>query len=365
MDDTTRERLDAILADEIALGFKIKDIPLYLEAQLKMSGLPPLKRVRFTRLNPAKRRKVNEAVQAQYHKDLKNPDILSHAQIMQLVQERGEWSPAEDTRMADLQAEVNTELALLQFSADEPDFSEQLSTLVERFGVELEKMDPEQAALIKPVFDRWSVYVPDLQEAYTKDYAASQSLDSYSVDRDQSWLFDHCPTLEAIAVIEDVNTVRERLLSYTALTEKRRTLAELQLKHAKIFSDSVESRRDVTEEMARLYFTCERVDEKDMPLGPLAPSFTDLWNFPDEVTQWLTIELYFFVRGLPESTREYLETTGFLTPSRDGMALTASSEEASAASPEAESSRLATPPVATMAGSSSGTRVDSTLTISS
>jgi hypothetical protein len=42
-----------------------------------------------------------------------------------------------------------------------------------------------------------------------------------------------------------------------------------------------------------------------------------LWEFPDEVIQWLLIESYFFHNAIPDEARPYLEAYGFLQAGRE------------------------------------------------
>ena len=118
---------------------------------------------------------------------------------------------------------------------------------------------------------------------------------------------------------------------------------------SRIFTDTVESRRDNTEEMARLYVTCERCDANRKPAGPLFPEFDGLWDLPDEAIQWLLIESYFFHNAVPDEARPYLETFGFLREGRKESGESAPSEP----SPDPQTSSSDSAPADATAPSSS------------
>jgi len=58
--------------------------------------------------------------------------------------------------------------------------------------------------------------------------------------------------------------------------------------------------------------------------------------YDDKILNWLIVETYFFLNGLPDTARAYLETMGFIA-----APLPSGSDGASDASPEAESSKPA------------------------
>lgn len=317
MDKTTEQRLDAVVEDDVRRGYRVKDLPPNLQQQLKEEGGPDIRRVRFTRLNPARRRKIAEVVQRQYHRDLKNPDILSHEQIYKLVEERGEWSKAMQDEMKRLQESTNRQMGLLFVAGDATESAKELAEEAADFRkwlVERTAGEENQTALAK--YDRWVDFSPEQQDEYTAKYAAEQGREKYSVDldlHDLTFAADDALRVEQLHRIDDLRGKAEAVLK---VQKERLRLLELQIKHAKIFSDSVEQRRDNAEEMARMYFTTECVDVADKPAGQLVAEFEHLWDFPEEVVQWLMVESYFFQNGIPDEAREYLESFGFLRAER-------------------------------------------------
>jgi hypothetical protein len=343
MEEQTQKRLDQILEDELARGYRIKALPPSVRKQLDTECGAAISRVRFTRLNPSRRRKIAQVVQRQYHKDLQNPEILSHEQILKLVGERGEWSKALDDEMDKLREKTNREMGELFLDGIirdswTADLLEAAATFRERVR---EKVAAEDVDGVLTRFDRWLEYAPDRRDEWTQLYAADQGRETYSPDFDLQRLLEKAPDLESVDALNLIDELSSNVARYVSLQRDRVRLAELQLKHVKIFSESVEQRRDNTEEMARLYFTCEVLDENDKPAGLLAKDFDLLYDFPESAIQWLLVEAYFYLNGIPDEAREYLQRYGFLAaeePMEEEATSTPGESEPSAESPALQSS---------------------------
>lgn len=366
MEEQMRKRLDSVLEDELQRGYRVKELPESLQQQLEFECGVAVTRVRFTRLNPAKRRKIAQVVQRQYHKDLQNPEILSHEQIVKFVQERGEWNAGMDEEMKSLTQSTARDMGDLfvngvAHDSWTVDLLDAASKFREKVG-ELIPDETEREAVLNR-FNRWLEYSPDRRDLYTERFAASQGRDTYSPDVDLHKLMSAVTDLEAVEALNVIDELRDKLIRYVKLQKDRLRLAELQLKHAKIFADSVEQRRDNSEEMARLYFTTERVDESDKPIGPIVPEFEQLWDFPEPVIQWFLVEAYFFLNGIPDEAREYLQTFGFLAADADKETISANGEsEQSAESPAPPTSKLDSNPAVVTASVSSAPEPATTLT---
>lgn len=335
MDKATEKRLDAVNEDEVRRGYRLKALPKVLQANLAEEGGAALTRVRFTRLNPSRRRKIAEVVQRQYHKDLRDPDILSHEQLVKLVTERGEWSEALTKEMHTLQESVNRRMGILFFAKSSDNVVEELWEKADAYRTLLKEHLTEPAlenALT--IFSRWVDYTPGVRAFYDETHAPAQNRATYSSDADLQRLYLVTPGLEHRTLLDEIEQLRDKVYDLIVLQRDRVRLNELVNKHAKIFSDSAEQRRDNAEDMARMYFTTERVDEDGKPLGPVADSFEALYDFPEDVIQWLLIESYFFQNGTPDEAREYLETVGFLVADRD---LTDKASQSSESAVSAES----------------------------
>lgn len=361
MDKATEKRLDTIVEDEVRKGYRIKELPKDLQQELQEEGLAPLVRVRFTRLNPARRRKISEVVQRRYHQDLKNADILSHEQLLKLVTERGEWNEQMTKDMRALQETVNRRMGILYFAQDSDNTMQELWAKTDEYRQIIKELGDEtqrDEALV--VFNRWVDYTPDAQTYYDEQHASAQGRTTYSGDVDLQRLLVLVPAPTARVVLETVEGLRDRAQDLLLLQRDRIRLMEMQTKHAKIFSDSAEQRRDNAEEMARMYFCTEQVDEAGKPQGPLTPTFEAMYDFPEAVVQWLLLESYFFQQGIPDEAREYLEALGFLGAVRKPTetASANSESEASAESPVPQNSKADSEAPVRVAAASSGSAAD-------
>lgn len=344
MDKEIQKRLDAVLEDEIRRSFRIRDVPVKVQAQLIANGLPKIERVRFTRPNSRKRSKIQETAMRQYNRDLKDADVPSHEQIMQAASERGQWSPDKEKRMNELDDIVRRAQEQLYIDGlAEDDWTTRLLENAKGFraAVDASDADAEKKERAAAVFTRWLDFTPEHQLLYDAQYAKDQERDVYSADVDQSALYDLAPTAEAAEMITVVADLRQKLVRYHRLGQDRMELTTLQMEYGRLFSGSAESRRNSTEELARVYYCTEVVDANDTPVGPLFPAFDTMWDLPDDVIQYLLVEHTFFLRGYPEEAKEYLEAFGFLDAELAASETTAPSGESapSVESPAPQSSR--------------------------
>ena len=376
MDETMQRRMDSIVEDEVRRGFRIKDVPENLIEALEAAHaadptVSVFRKVRFTKLTPRKRRLINEAVVKRYHLDLKNPDILSNDQLRRLNIERGEWSAELERKLELLQEQTNQ--AMRELYLDGFDRREEWTkTVVEaaaRVRIEIAESkagehrrqltdDEKKEALER--FTRWMDWSPEVQVEFDTKYASSQGRETYSPDNDQQWLLDRAPSLEFVDALNEIDDHRDKLRRYMELLGKRRELLELQVKQTKMFAESVEQRRDTAEEMARMYYCTEIASETDTGAGPIAKTVDGAWDLPDEVIQWLLVEIYFFLNGIPDEAREFLSQWGFIAAPRSS-----GSQPASAESPVEPTLSSGGVPVVEMAAPSSAPRPATTSEISS
>lgn len=312
MDKDTQQQLDAIVEDDLHRGFRIVEVPESFKDT-------PSRYVRISRLNPGKRRKIAEIVQRQYHKDLKNPDILSNEQILQLVKERGEWTEAMEIELRSLQKETAETLSQMFFDgvADDQWVKDYVELTEEVKKMVASKVPADQQARAIEIFDRWAGYTKASHTRYDEQFAADQGKEAYSLDWDQQRLLDLMPAEETVVLLEKVEDLRAKLERYTKYQEQRRRMHELQTRYARIFADSVEQRRDSAEEMAKLFLLCEFVNDIGIPVKPIAESYEALWDNEDEFISWLSTETYFFLQGMPAEVRQYYEALGFRSAGRE------------------------------------------------
>jgi hypothetical protein len=360
------KQLDTIVEDLVAKGYIIKDVPADLLAALKEAHdqnpeVQVFERVRFTKLTPRKKRFINEVVIQRYHKDLQNKELLSNEQLRKINSERGEWTTENEAKLRELQDK--SAVMMRDLYLDGIDRREEwLDTLMVKGATyrgfltnppkeHVLQLFGEAKDQALEVFDRWSAFSTGDQAEYDTKYAPSQNRVVYSPEADMQKLMEYLPEALYINLLSEIDELRYKLIKYTDLVKIRRELVELQLKQARIFAESVESRRDSAEELAKLYYTTDIVDDKDAVLGPIATSYDKMWDIPDEIIQWLLIELYFFINGIPEEARKYLSEWGFIrAPQASGAQ--PSSEEL----PEVPNSNSDSPPVKATRKTSSGSK---------
>lgn len=337
MDNEMQSRMDSIVEDEIRRGYRVLEVPADLRSQMTAeheinTAVPTITKFRFLKLTPRRRSDIARAVVTRYHADLQDKGILSNEQLRTLNIARGEWSIEEDKKLEELQERSNRlmrELTLTGFDPREEwakALGDAASKLLEDFanpattgGRRPVPVELQQEA--KSRVQRWLDYRNENLDEYTKLYATELGLDIYNPDKDYVWINDRAPSLETIELIRAVDELRDKLDRYLTLLEVREKLYTLQGKRAKIFAESVESRRDQAEEMGRVYFCAEVLDETGKGAGKLTPTFEGMWELPEDMIQWLLVEAYFFFSNVPLETREFLEQWGFVrAPRRSGSA---------------------------------------------
>lgn len=334
LDKASQRRMDAVAENDIAKGFRMRDIPEDIQDALRDEGIDPPLRVRYSRANPARRSDIAQEVQMRWFSDIQDPKVLSNAQVLKLVTERGEWSVEKQRRMDHLQDATTREMGRLWAEGLTPEttsFSADLVKAAERFRDLCRASKVEDVSALLERFDRWMSW-----SARSKD---DLEWEGYDQGQEQAWLFEQAPGIEAMDLVAEIDDLRQKQERLLTLIEQRVELSELQLKHSRMFSNTAESRRDHAEEMAQLYWTCDRVDASGRPSGRLTPTFDELWNWPEAAVRWLLLEAFFFHHNVSDVARSYLGTFGFFTGARANTG-SANSEE----SPAPPSSRTDGPP---------------------
>jgi hypothetical protein len=361
MDRETQANLDAIREFEIVQGFRIKELPKALQALLKAYDAPVFDRVRFSKLNPGRKKRIGELVQRCYHRDLRDDALLSHKELKDLAEKRGEWSDAEDKRMEELRTTLQREIEEVYLEGTiDTNWREAYLEEADKFAGYVTEAyqaeDPDKLARVLKVFDRWAEYLPEQKALYTERYAAEQERPEYSADQDLGWLYDHAPHQAAIECLNEIEDIRERMLKSVEFGRKRWEWGALQERYTAVFSESIESRRSNTEAMAKVYHCVERVDANDKAAGPLTATFDELWELPEDVIQWLLVHTANFLAGRTDADLEYLEALGFLHADRKNeqtSSVEGSESAPSDASPDPQTSkRDLTPSMATGPASS-------------
>jgi hypothetical protein len=311
------QRNDPIAEDDIRRGWTMSEVPAELQAEMQEAGIPVFTHIRLTRLNPTRRRKITEVVQRAYFKDLKDGELLSVNQVKDLVAARGEWTPKHEQRLALLNERTTSKMMTLYHEGvrHSTEWLEELGRHRQRFLELVEQSDKpdETKRELRDRFERWFAYTPRQQAEYQDRFPHVLGAEGlYYPDRDLSWLMDNSPTLEAADLLEDVDTLNMRIQDYITLVEERSEYDELRVSRLRIFANTVESRRDNAEEMARVFHCTERCDDQGTAKGPIMSSFEQLYDLPDGVISWLVEEQFFFHNSIPAETREFLKGFGFL-----------------------------------------------------
>jgi hypothetical protein len=334
MDDSMKKRLDTLVEDEIARGYRIKDLPSHIVAHLERAHedspeVPVFTRIRFTKQTPRKRAMAEQETILRYHADIQNKALLSNAQLRELNIARGQWSEKDEERIKELQESSTNQMRDLYLEGfdQRENWLGKLDDLATQFQTKLEGVtEGEERERLLAIFSRWLNYNPKGQAQYTERYAAAQGLAAYEVDRDFLTLLEAAPDEAAQDLLTEIETLATKVLRLSAVVEQRTELYDLQVKQAKIFAGSVEARQTKTEELARLYYSTEVVNARGRPEGNLTATFDKMWDLPDEVIEWLLTEAYFFHSGIPDSARGYLEQWGFIRAERESGSPQASDE---------------------------------------
>jgi hypothetical protein len=329
-DAGTAQRLDAIVEADLVTAKKIVKVPMTIRQQCIAEGMGDLPTVRLVRMTPARRGAAAELVQRKYFKDLQDESLPSESQIRALAAKRGEWTAEHDTRFKTL-SEESQQLMLGLYADGFGKGAERWTERITELSVSLRELI-DDAHPQRALFEEWRDYVAPavpVEGGFSPDSALQQ-------------LFDAAP--EAADLLEELDELKDKVNRYWKLVGVRAELNQLELKRSKVFDQTIEARRDQMEELARLYVTSARVAESGEELGPLAPTFDGLMEFPFEVLQFLTSEAYLFQNGLPDVAREYLETFGFLEPASDPSSKDVSDESPDEATPSSGGDAAPTAP---------------------
>lgn len=380
-DEGMERRIDAVVEDDVRRGYRVKEVPDSLRRSLReaLDGeptMPQLTYVRFNKLTPKKKRLINEEVIRRYHADIQNKALLSSARLRELNIERGEWSVDQEKRMQWLEGETNRMMRTLYadgFSARDTwatsliDATTKVRDIFEAGADESGTvvMNAEQRADLLATFDRWLEYTPATQDLMNEKFGHLFQNGIYNVDQDYHAMLTLNPQAEAADLLNESDDLRDKLGRYVECLDYREELLKLQVRQGKMLAESVEQRRDMTEEMARLYHCAEQCNADGLGSGPLAKTFDTLWDLPEDVINWLLVEIYFFFEGTPdvEGARDFLSQWGFIAAPEQ---ISANGAKASSdASPEAPSSSTDSPPVVTTPADSSPSPTPLTLATSS
>lgn len=276
MDSRTEHAVEAVLEQELFYNERTIEHPTFGQVCLR-------------RPTPAQERLISEARRKQYHSDLKDDAILSKDEIEAIAVRRGMWSPTLTQKIQDLTVDAG-----------------RLAATLDAFGFE------SMEVLLKD-YDQTVSDLLDLYEEEEEVRAAilryfSMADDAASLTSDRSAILDAAPSTVVDDLVERGEAQKDQIRALEAMFKFRQELNELQVKQARLYVDSLESRADRAEELARIYYCCTQKDSG----APLWPTFADIWNCKAEDMEILVLELAYFVNGISQEYRDKAQKYGFL-----------------------------------------------------
>lgn len=306
--------LEATLEDEIVRNYRYVEHPTF--GRIKLQRPTP----RITRLIAEERRK-------QYHRDLKDRNILSRFQIEQEAMERGIWSKEETRRQGELLRLIGVTMGTLE--------ARNFKTL-EDVVLEFLKTQKEMLTLFEEIEEA----KPAVERFFDLDNPASPS--------DKALIFSKAPSTRVDELIEEAERLRGIIDEVKKMSEYRRELDSIQDKESQLFSESIEGRADRAERMAQIYYCC--VSDGDKPLWP---TFEAMWDAAQEDIEFLILEHYYFTHGITAEFRDILSRHNFIQREPDIAPSSESSPEPPQISSDGEQPQSEEPISSELAMSSS------------
>lgn len=328
--------IDTAVEDEINRNYTVEKLPDDLVHSLEQAHhdtpeVSPFTHIKFTRLTPRKQRLIKSAVSKLYYKDVQDDAILSNGQLLEINKKRGEWDNEREKNIEQLQGETGVLMRLLYSGGIQAsqEWGEDLEKLYDKMEEDLEASEKPQEfkAHFKMVLDRWLNYTEAEQEMYDSTHGKEQELEVYSLDRDLVYLTTEAPTTESSENIVLLDEITYKIRQSIVLLSKQEKLRDLLEDRYKIFNDSVESRRDINESMSRIFYGAASCNEEGDNVEFLAEDMDGLFDFPEDVIQWLLNESYMFNEAVPKETRDLLEAWGFIKTEQKDSGSSPPSEE--------------------------------------
>lgn len=329
------QQTDAIVLDEVVRGFRIETVPPNIQSLLEMiheenENIPVWTKIRFERLTPRGKALVGDETVNQFNADVRSGKYMSREEMRKLAIERGMWTEDEEVKMNELQAKSTNDMQALYLEGFDRNV-EWLKELGDRTSAYLTAIkesdkDSEVKLKVPVVLDRWLAYHETNRAQYTELFAEDQGRPEYSADADFVYLVEQATTDEVADHISEMESLKRKLQKLAEIIDMRNELDKLTEKRAKLFTDTIESRRDRATELANVYYGTKVLNDKNKPIGRLTPNFNDMWDLPDGVLNWLLLQAYFFYEGVPEHVKEYMAAWGFLPAERERGSSQASDE---------------------------------------
>lgn len=365
MDPTTTAKIDneqllAALDDaieaEVKKGYRVLDVPDVLVAELladqKIDATKPVyRKLRLVKMTGERRGLVSKFRSKVFFRAMEDESVLSMDQVRNMSIKRGVTVPKDEAEIKALQESTAHQVArIFQHGLDETEWADELRSETQRFSDWLERRNEQDEYLIPEnrrlellaAFARWQAFDPLSQERYDELYGNGSK---YDVEADREVLMQGVGSVEMVDALSRIEEIRDRMNDLRLYMRDRLKLAELQLKYAKMYANTVEQMSEEAEEYAKIYYTTQVMDQGRPQ--PLTKTVDELYALAPGFLEWLTTEVYLFLNAIPPETEAYLRKLGFL-----GAPLRTLSAPASDASPEEPaSSPDTTPPAETLATS--------------
>jgi len=274
MDERTKQAVETTLETEL----------LYNERTIRHHKFGE---VRLKRPTPAQEKRISEARRRQYHADLRDDSILSRDEIEAIATRRGMWSPALSVRITDLTQRTGEAMAILD-------------------AIGFKSMEELLLGYNNTVSDLRALYPEDdeVRAAIVRYFDLTEKPNR----TDREAIIDLSPSTVVDDLLDKGETERTQIEVVEQMLKVRRELMELQFKQARLYVDSLESRADRAEELAKVYYCATYAATGEY----LWTRYDDIWNAEAEDIEALILELHYFINGVTEEFRESMEKYGFI-----------------------------------------------------
>lgn len=252
--------------------------------------------VRLMRPSPQEELWIAEARQKQYHTDMRTPDVLSHAQLEKIAIERGMWTADMKDRLDELSRKVGEAMIALDAAG----------------FLSLDELGAQYQAISTKLLDAFAEQSEILDAIHRY-----LDLDATATLADRTAITAAAPSTDIDEWLDEADAVRSQMELLKEFLALRKELDKLQEIQTTIFVDSIESRAQRAENMARLYYCTSKVPEGtrsgDAVKGtPIWPTLQGCYASRAEEIEVLLMEYNYFVNGITDEFKEKLGKYGFI-----------------------------------------------------
>jgi hypothetical protein len=277
MDLRTEQAIEAARQDELLRNERVVEHPVLGEVRLK-------------RPTPGQERVISEERRKQYQRDLMDDSVLARDQIEKKAEQRGMWTPELTARIGELTRKTGEAMGLLDLIGFQS--PEDL----------LAGYETNVAALLALYPD------DDANQEIRATVSAYYSLDGNATTDQRKNILASAPTTDVDDLLDAGDLLRTQIEMLQDMTKVRIELGELYARQSRIFIDSIESRSDRAEEMARVYACATHAATGK----PLWSTFAEIWDADGPTIEWIVLELHYFLNGVTEEFKATLGKYGFI-----------------------------------------------------